>query len=849
MPDLRGFVDRYRDSPGLDFGLWCVIGLGIVPAIITDHIFPLDGFGPRFGIDISEIVYLSGTVCLLVFLLGVVASIIQRRYWLLPLLLPWLALVFFEVAELSSQMPTPWEMNDKLYENQRLVRESENTPNVNCIRKRIDRIVYPDSELLPSGVEPLRDELKALEAKLEGSHPKIGDDVARTAEKIRRLSRQINQANTQIKSINKSLRNVSLLSRLSFGLSDSRVKKKLRSSLRQVTRHRDHLVSQRNAQRVKLGSLRKASEQMQGAYAELRDLGALVKTSLWVSESYQSSRVSAVYKLLCFGVMLVLVWHVALGSWVYLLTVAASLAVTLLYVEAPLSFRLWVVLKFVILSMILRAAFRVFSENYPLLHRQGWSFFRQTAKSTLIYYLPFATMIVVGGALSLYVDHVFDKALYDLPIMKDADPDPDAARRYNIDKAVDRFFEDREEKARTGLGNLSTESKKTTDAAATAIVESYETSIKETLPEIDENLAPPDCDGFLSWVFDTEDCVKRAVLSPLGESYTKARNDQRDRLQASAELYAEEAGGDMEKVIELTKEGLSEDFLAMKQVTKKQLRRLFLVIDFYAWVSALILAVLILKSLMYIFSRVFFATDADDKRLIQFEPVLETDQSGQVREVSDTLTLEPDMGEVLYLNKKYDFANAPPDEVTPQALKGFFSRLRHGVWHMNRVHTADPEMGGYIPYRRLPSDERVVLWTLKPGDAVVFSWRSFIGMSDSIRIRTKYSWQLSSLVFGRMFFVVASVDENSSVDGTLMLAARGSDGIGEQASPSNSPDQLLAWQTTTRFKMHAKLSFRNVYRSGIQIRAFEKDLAVMHLNDRKKRTGAAAFLKYFLVPV
>lgn len=168
---------------------------------------------------------------------------------------------------------------------------------------------------------------------------------------------------------------------------------------------------------------------------------------------------------------------------------------------------------------------------------------------------------------------------------------------------------------------------------------------------------------------------------------------------------------------------------------------------------------------------------------------------------------------------------------------------------MNRVHTADPEMGGYVPYRRLPADERVVLWTLKPGDAVVFSWRSFVGMSDSIRIRTKYSWQLSSLVFGRMFFVVASVEENSSVDGTLMLAARGSDGIGEQASPSNSPDQLLAWQTTTRFKMHAKLSFRNVYRSGIQIRAFEKDLAVMHLNDRKKRTGAAAFLKYFLVPV
>jgi hypothetical protein len=386
-------------------------------------------------------------------------------------------------------------------------------------------------------------------------------------------------------------------------------------------------------------------------------------------------------------------------------------------------------------------------------------------------------------------------------------------------------------------------------AVASQTVKSFEEQFKETLPEFDEDLKPPDCGGFLPWVFDTEDCAESAVLTPMNEAYTETRNDQRDSLRQSTSQYADRAGNDADKAIEWAVADLRENFRVMKRGVKTQLSYLYLAIDFYTWVSALILFVLILKTVMYIFSRIFFATHGDGKRLIQFETAAADRQSGQVREVSDTLALEPEMGAVIYLNKKYDFANAPPDEVTPQAAKGFFSRFRHGVWHMNRVHTADPEWGGFRPYRRLPADDRVVHWTLKPGDAVVFSWRSFVGMSDSIRIRTQYSWQLSSLVFGRMFFVVASVEADSPVDGTLLLAARGSDGTGEQGSPSNSPDQLLAWQTTTRFKMHANLSFRNVYRSGIQIRAHAQDLAVTHLNDRRQRTGAAAFLKYFILPV
>ena len=849
MPDLKEFSYRYRDSAGLHFVLWLAIGLGLVPAIITDHIFPLDGFSHRFGIDIGPIVYLPAVVCLLVFLLGVAASSIQQRYWLVPLFLPWLALTFFGVEELSFRMPTQWDAIDKLHQNQQLARESEDPPDIAVLRENIDRIVHIETGLIDVDVAALHDALDRIEEKLEVPKPAASDNATRIVAKIAGLTRKINQANRQINSINESLRAVSLLSRFSFGLADRGLNEKLRSSLRKVKRHRDQLVSQRNALRIELDRLKSASVENSETHAALRDLEGRVKTYLWASDAYQSWFVAVAYKLLCFGVLLVLIWRVALGSWVFLLTVGASLLVMMLYVEAPLSYRLWIVLKFVILSIILRALFRVFSENYPLLHRQSWEFIGQTVKTTLLYYWPFIALIVTGIAISMYADRFIDNELYKLKFMQAADPDPDAPRRYNIDRAIDVFFAEKETAALAQLEGMKGQSGLAASAVAAETVQIFEDQFKETLPEFDKDLDPPDCGGFLPWVFDTEDCAESAVLTPMNETYTETRNEQRDSLRQSTSRYAARAGNDSDKAIEWAEADLSENFRVMKRGIKKQLSYLYLAIDFYTWISALILFVLILKTVMYIFSRIFFATHGDGKRLIQFERAAGNKQSGQVQEVSDTLALEPEMGAVMYLNKKYDFANAPPDEVTPQAARGFFSRFRHGVWHMNRVHTADPEWGGYKPYRRLPADDRVVHWTLKPGDAVVFSWRSFVGMSDSIRIRTQYSWQLSSLVFGRMFFVVASVDPDSPEDGTLLLAARGSDGVGEQASPSSSPDQLLAWQTTARFKMHANLSFRNVYRSGIQIRPIEQDLAVTHLSDRKQRTGAAAFLKYFILPV
>lgn len=884
MSQLKPLVSRYRNDSSLHFKLWCAVSIGLIPAIITANILPIGGLMPGFGIEVINITYLPGWICGLVFLISAAICIVQRRYGLIVLLLPWLIMFFYGADELNLQLPSQWEVNERIAQDLKQAGEIAATPapttgdieeddtpkdpeisKFDVIRANLDQIVFANTPLLQLDRQALKNDLALIEEKLANATPDNENPAEATSVRLFSLRLKIALAEAQMQRTSQALRTSNVLSLFSLGLYDNRLEQKLRRSLKKVSEHRDQLISQRNALRVELEGINQAHASL----AELQAIDAAVSSGLWASQTYQAWLVTLFFTSICFLALLLLAWKFTLGSRVYLLPVFGSVLVLTIYVDAPLVFRLWVIVKFVIVSLILRAAFLLYSENFPLLRRQTRDFLLRTSRQTLIYYLPFIILIILGGVTKDHLDQRFDDWLYGLAVMQKSVEAPDTngkyidnhaettlkpdrdrhSRRENIDIAIDIHFKELEDKLQQKLTSLSTQAGLTTAQVARETVRFYEETIVETLPEVDAELDPPGCRGFLPWVFKTGQCAENAVLEPLNEEFTDTRNDQRDSLKQTTSLYADRVGSDAQKAIAIAREDLSGHMLTLKETIKTQLDYIYTVIDFFTWVSLLMLIMVIVKSFMYIFARIFFAGEEDEKRVIQFEPTAQPLQGGLIDEVSDTLTLTEDKGAYFYVNKAYDFANAPPDEFTPQASKAVFSRFKNGVWHLNRIRAAKSKDADDVPYRRIPDDERVVIWTLKPGDAVVFSWKTFVGMSDSIRIRAQYSWQLSSLVFGRMFYVVATVDADSPVDGTLLLVARGSDGIRETTSPSNSPDQLLAWQTTSRFQLRASLSLRNVYRSGIQIKAWDSDLAVMHLSDKTQKTGAAAFLKYFLMPV
>ena len=814
----------------------------MVPAIVSDNLVPMGYFKAQLGPQIEEYVFLPSTICFLIFALSALICFVQRRYWLIILLSPWLVLSFVQVSEMSSELPNAREARAMWQLNQQLSRENLELPKVADIRDRFNQIRFTDSELLTFDREKLSKEIDRLADGDAVSNSDLGKLRNSVAGQLQKVGAQIKQTNVQIRIINQSLRRVDSLYRFSFGLFDKHLKKKLYKGLRQVKKHRDRLIAKQHALRDKLKNI----DQTLVSLVEVARIDAEVNSHLWLSQSYQSWYLTLLYSSMCFLALLIIIWQFSLGSWMYLFVLVASAISATLYLEAPPTFKIWVIIKLIIISLLIKIAYRLYAENMPLLRQQTWKFNLLTLAKTLVYYWLFILFILLGWYASVLIEDFIDDQLYAIKPVINSDQGNNT-RRYDVDVALDTHFKEQEDALLNDLDTWATQSKRSVADVENKTVSLYEDTIVETLPEIDSELAPPGCTGFLPWLTKTGQCAENSVLEPLNTGYTEERNDQRDSLRATANDATKQAGKNVDKAIAFAKQNLSDALMRIKRTIKQQLEILYLAIDITNWVSLLMLITAIIKSFMYIFARIFFSNTENQKRIIQFEPIAEPKHQGEIREVSDTLRLTPEMGQQLYLNKHYDFSNAPPDEVTPQASKAFFSRFKNGVWHLNKVNMkkGDDE----LPYRRIPDDERIVVWTIKPGDAVVFSWKTFVGMNDNIKITTRFSWQLSSLIFGRMFFVVATVDETTSSDGTLLLSARGSDGIRESSNPSNNPDQLLAWQTTTRFDLYASLSMRNIYRSGIQVKARPNDLAVMHLSERKRRSGAIAWLKYFVVPI
>ena len=769
----------------------------------------------------------------------------KKRFLFIPLLLPLLALSAYDIDQLIYKLPSYSDAQEILRDNYHRSRELDTPPTAETIIAKLDRVDHTDDALIAFDEDALREELNGADTTQQSIKP---DQVAKT-NKIRRkvhaLTKKIRQTDAQSKRIRKALRDTRFISALSFGISDKHVTNKLNAGLKQVKKRRKSLISQRNAARAALSQFNLALQKPGEIKHRLYRLDAAVETYLWASQSLESWRISRVYGFISFLVLLVIIGRFSMGSWIYLSTLSASLVVSMLYVEGPLAFRWWTIISFVLASLVLRVLYLACVENYPLIRRQSREFMLRTSAITFLYYLPFIALILAGAYLSYSVQRGIDTQLYASEWVNDSDPDR-KTRRYDIDIGIDAYFAKREQEALRNINKVSTSGSEAVQNIASGVVKAFETTFPPNLgPAFRVTRCPP-----LEWVLQTANCVQKEVKYSLNKGYSEIRADQLRGLKKSARAYTSRAGKIGQKAAAIAKQDLSENLLAIRLSLKQQLGHLYATIDFYSGLMLIALTLAILKSLLYIFARIFFASEPEDAdRKIQFEPNLQPAQQGSVREVSERLELTASLGKQMFVNKHLDFANAPPDEVTPQAHKALFSRFINGVWHMNQIQIPAQDQPDNPPYRRLPADERIVTWTLKPGDAVIFSWKDFVGMNETVQIRTQYSWQLSSLVFGRMFFVVASVAPDAANDGCLLLSARGSDGCEPSDNSSNSPDQLLAWQTTTRFQLHANLTLRNIYRSGIQIRAVDSELAVMHLNQRKRKSGAAGFLKYFIVPV
>ena len=131
-------------------------------------------------------------------------------------------------------------------------------------------------------------------------------------------------------------------------------------------------------------------------------------------------------------------------------------------------------------------------------------------------------------------------------------------------------------------------------------------------------------------------------------------------------------------------------------------------------------------------------------------------------------------------------------------------------------------------------------------EEVVFSYKNFAGMSESVKLSTIVSFRLTSLVLGGVLFCSAKGP------GKVIFITLGKPRClnGNNKTASFPVGRALAWRRTAKFDVKAANDTINVFLSGFNIVPSEPDMVIIDADrqgDTKK--GLIKWVGRLLVPV
>lgn len=261
-------------------------------------------------------------------------------------------------------------------------------------------------------------------------------------------------------------------------------------------------------------------------------------------------------------------------------------------------------------------------------------------------------------------------------------------------------------------------------------------------------------------------------------------------------------------------------------------------------VSDYLLLYLCLRSFLYVFARVALRRDVRARIDFSTRATRKTElvEPVAISHHGRKYSLSDDLSRTWYFSRKLEPHGAPPVFSIPQAGKAALGRLRNGVWAMNKF---DVEAGkGMVHFTSVGAAEYVE-WNLREGERVIFDYRNFVGMSDSITLHGLTSLRISTLVLGRVLFPVAE-GPGTIVLQTKGVALTGEDPETRMAVPSG---QLIAWNQNCKFSVESKIGFADVYLSSAYVKIDGTGNVIVDADQAgAAKTGLSRFIRYFISP-
>lgn len=259
--------------------------------------------------------------------------------------------------------------------------------------------------------------------------------------------------------------------------------------------------------------------------------------------------------------------------------------------------------------------------------------------------------------------------------------------------------------------------------------------------------------------------------------------------------------------------------------------------------SDILLALLVISSFLYVFTRFAFSEDYDLYVGIRGDDT-KPYENGTLTHHGTEYQIQLGNTIPMFFSRKYLPTGRAPKVALPQWTSGIVGRIRAGVYLMNEVEVRENEVET-VDFRSLAGAE-FVEWNLSEGEEIVFNYNDLVAMSETVELSTHISFRVSSMIFGTPVFRIAKGP------GKIVLITKGKPitNQDEHLVKSSPIERIIAWQSSTRFSVNSELNIADLYLSGLYLKRTNEDLIIIDADAGKARrkTGMVRFVPSFLLP-
>ncbi|AXT59151.1 hypothetical protein D1816_01890 [Aquimarina sp. AD10] len=494
-------------------------------------------------------------------------------------------------------------------------------------------------------------------------------------------------------------------------------------------------------------------------------------------------------------------------------------------------------------TVLVRFLYLAIIQNIVVFKETGLTRTGNLVLKSFLYWSPLLIFIIPGAILNSKMNKASIDKIYDNTFIETTN-DERKYKRDQFEKDLKFSLEAEvicmQESIQNGTLQMTKVVANKTDKLPQEVSQIYKGIFKPTLPEMAPVFKEEDCGfwGKLNFPCQAKNSAKRSV----NESYHTQRSEMLTSLIGQVEKSVNGTQEEVQASTAQINETLKNQVDTVISRLKFTIQSSFDMITFINLLLDIAFAFLILKSFLYVFSRVAFSSD--DENYVTLLSSSSNTSKGILNRLGNQFSIDPkNTKKDYYISRSFEPGGRAPKFSLPQWRSAILARVFTRNYAMNKVvMNSKPEE---VHFKAMGSHE-FVEWEIKEGEEVVFHFKNFVGMSDGIKIAAVVSLRLTSLLFGRVIFTTAKGP------GKLILLTKGEPITTGQteANTSIATSRILAWQKNTRFNVESELNLVDVFMSGIYLKKKDDDLILIDADVKgPAKNGIIRFIKNFILPV